>query len=122
MVLGRSIKIYQHIAAKHEVDVGNGRVSEQVAAPEDHHAADVARHPQQALAGKVFGLDLGAHAAQGFRRILRPARGIEGALIVVSGVNLDFVIFHARAQQLAQQDRHGIWLLAGGAAGAPYPE
>ncbi len=98
------VKIYQNVAAKQQVNMRDGRIRKQVAAAEDDHAADIARHAHQALTGEVFFFYLRTHAAQRFRRILRPAGNIQRAFVIIRGINLDLIFLHSRTQQLTQLD------------------
>src|SRR5579884_4490668 len=102
--------------------MGDGGVGQQVATPENYHASYVPGHAQYRSSREIFLPDLRPHSSNGFLGIFSPPGYIQGAFIMVSGVDFDFIIFCPRAQQLKEKNRHGIRFLSRSTTRAPYAE
>jgi hypothetical protein len=117
------VEVHQGVAAHEDVQPRDRRVRDQVVAPEDERPAQVLAEREPSL------LRLEVPLAKLVWQALRLPRAVgavpghrQRPLVDVGGVDLDAVQIRVAAQQLREDHRQRVRLLAGRAAGTPHPD
>ena len=119
-VLQLRVQIDQQVAAGDQVELGEGRILDQVLHGEDGHLADVLADAIGAVvAGEVALQTLRRDIAGNALRVAAVARRFDGVVVQVRAEQLHVAVALGGLQVFAHEDRQRVQLLAGGTARHP---